>query len=143
MFLLEAGCENPGVRFVRRLGEGLPEIEADPVQIRQVVTNLVINAMQSISGPGTIRVLTAAEGSTVLLSVEDTGSGMSPEVLRRVFDPFFTTKDVGEGTGLGLAVVQGIVSGHGGSIEVDSEPSRGSTFRVRLPVHAAVPACVG
>jgi signal transduction histidine kinase len=140
MFLLEAGCENPGVRFVRDLGAGLPDIAADPVQVRQVVTNLVINAMQAISGAGTITVRTAVVDGAVVLSVADTGSGMTPEVLRRVFDPFFTTKDVGQGTGLGLAVVQGIVAGHGGSIEVESEPARGSVFRVRLTVHAAASA---
>ena len=110
---------------------------ADPAQVRQVVTNLVINAMQAISGAGTITVRTAVVDGAVVLSVADTGSGMTPEVLRRVFDPFFTTKDVGQGTGLGLAVVQGIVAGHGGSIEVESEPARGSVFRVRLAVHAA------
>lgn len=137
MFLLEAGCENPGIRFVRELGANLPEIAADPVQVRQVVTNLVINAMQAISDAGTITVRTAAKDAAVVLSVSDTGSGMTPEVLRRAFDPFFTTKDVGQGTGLGLAVVQGIVAGHGGSIEVESEPSCGSHFRVRLPIHAA------
>lgn len=139
MFLLEAGCENPGVRFVRALAVGLPEVEADPVQIRQVVTNLVINAIQAIREAGTITVRTMMEPGRVVLSVEDTGAGMTPEVLRRIFDPFFTTKDVGQGTGLGLAVVQGIVAGHGGSIEVDSEPARGSVFRVSLPVCAAAP----
>jgi signal transduction histidine kinase len=136
LFLLEAGCENPGVRFVRDLDSGLPVIEADPVQVRQVVTNLVINAMQSIAGAGTITVRTHAENEAVVLSVEDTGSGMAPDVLRRVFDPFFTTKEVGHGTGLGLAVVQGIVTGHGGSIEAESEPSHGSAFRVRFPLRA-------
>ena len=140
MFLLEAGCENPGVRFVRELGAGLPHLEADPVQIRQVVTNLVINAMQAIQAQGTVTIRTAADQDAVVLSVRDTGSGMAPEVLRRVFDPFFTTKDVGQGTGLGLAVVQGIVAGHGGTIEVQSEPSRGSVFSVRLPVRAASPS---
>lgn len=140
MFLLEAGCENPGVRFVRLLGSDLPAIEADPVQIRQVVTNLVINAMQSIRTEGTVTVRTASDRDAVLLSVEDTGSGMTPEVLERVFDPFFTTKDVGQGTGLGLAVVQGIVVGHDGTIEVESDPARGSVFRVRLPVRAGPPA---
>jgi len=142
MFLLEAGCENPGVRFVRELGVGLPDIAADPVQVRQVVTNLVINAMQAISGTGAITVRTAVVDGAVVLSVADTGSGMTPEVLCRVFDPFFTTKDVGQGTGLGLAVVQGIVAGHGGNIEVESEPARGSVFRVLLPVHAAASARV-
>lgn len=140
LFLLEAGCENPGIRFVRELGAGLPEIEADPVQVRQVVTNLVINAMQAIPASGTVTVRTATDRDAVVLSVEDTGSGMTPDVLRRVFDPFFTTKDVGQGTGLGLAVVQGIVLGHGGTIDVESEPSRGSVFRVRLPVRAAPPS---
>lgn len=144
MFLLEAGCENPGIRFVRELGPALPEIAADPVQVRQVVTNLVINAMQAIpsAGTGTVTVRTAADAraDAVVLTVADTGSGMTPEVLRRVFDPFFTTKDVGQGTGLGLAVVQGIVAGHGGSIDAESEPARGSVFRVRWPVHGAVPA---
>lgn len=139
MFMLEAGCENPGVRFVRELGAGLPEIEADPVQLRQVVTNLVINAMQAIPQTGAITVRTFAERGSVVLAVEDTGAGMTPEVRRRIFDPFFTTKDVGQGTGLGLAVVQGIVAGHGGSIEVESAPARGSLFRVRIPVCTAAP----
>lgn len=139
MFLLEAGCENPGVRFVRELGAGLPDVEADPVQIRQVVTNLVINAMQAIHDTGSVTVRTEAEHDAVVLSVHDTGTGMTPEVLRRVFDPFFTTKDVGQGTGLGLAVVQGIVAGHGGTIDVTSEPGAGSVFRVRLPLCAACP----
>lgn len=137
MFLLEAGCENPGIRFARDVAADLPAIEADPVQVRQVVTNLVINAMQAIAGKGTITIRTRAQGDAIVLTVEDDGAGMTPEVLRRAFDPFFTTKDVGEGTGLGLAVVQGIVAGHGGRVEVTSEPSRGSTFRVLLPIHPA------
>ena len=143
MFLLEAGCEKSGVRFVRELGADLPEIAVDPVQVRQVVTNLVINAMQAINETGTITVRTDADQSAVVLTVEDTGSGMTPEVLHRVFDPFFTTKDVGQGTGLGLAVVQGIVAAHGGSIDVESEPLRGSVVRVRLPIHPTGPAGVG
>lgn len=140
MFLLEAGCENPGVRFIRELGAGLPDIEADAVQIRQVITNLVINAMQAIHAEGTVTVRTVADQDAVVLSVDDTGSGMTAGVLRRVFDPFFTTKDVGQGTGLGLAVVQGIVAGHGGTIDVESDPGRGSVFSVRLPVRAVPPS---
>ena len=138
MFLLEAGCDRPGIRFTRKLGDKLPAFEADPVQIRQVVTNLVINAMQAIPDSGTITVRTTADVGATELSVSDTGSGMAPEVRRRVFDPFFTTKDVGLGTGLGLAVVQGIVAGHGGSIEVESKVGCGTVFRVRLPAGAPV-----
>jgi len=136
MFLLEAGCENGGIRFVRELAVDLPTVDADPVQVRQVVTNLVINAMQAITGAGVITVRTNVDREAIVLAVADTGSGMEPEVLRCVFDPFFTTKDVGQGTGLGLAVVQGIVTGHAGSIEVESNPGRGSEFRVRLPLRA-------
>lgn len=133
LFLLEAGCENPRIRFVRRLSAGLPRVEADAVQVRQVISNLVINAIQSMEAGGTITVGTEIGEGEVVLTVEDTGAGMAPDVARRAFDPFFTTKEVGSGTGLGLAVVQGIVAGHGGTVELSSEPARGTTFRVRLP----------
>jgi signal transduction histidine kinase len=136
MFLLEAGCESPRIRFERELAPALPLIEADPVQVRQVVTNLVINAMQAIEGEGVITVRTSAEPGAVVLAVQDTGAGMTPEVARHAFEPFFTTKDVGQGTGLGLSVVEGIVAGHGGTVELRTEPGRGSTFRVRLPASA-------
>lgn len=136
IFLLEAGCENPGVRFVRDLDPALPAIDADPVQMRQIVVNLVINAIHAISGSGLITVRTRARGESVELAVEDTGQGMLPEVVARCFDPFFTTKDVGQGTGLGLPVVQGIVAAHGGTIALESEPGQGSRFTVRLPLTA-------
>ena len=134
LFLLEAGCENPGIRFQRSLDPALPSIEADPVQMRQTVVNLVINAIHAIEDSGTISVETRAANGAVELVVEDTGKGMGPEVAAKAFDPFFTTKDVGEGTGLGLSVVQGIVAGHGGTIDVETEPGRGSRFTVRLPL---------
>ncbi|HZW08960.1 MAG TPA: ATP-binding protein [Phycisphaerales bacterium] len=147
VFLMEAGCEQPGIRFVQRLAPDLPEIEADPVQVRQVLVNLVVNAMHAASaGGGVITVSTERGPEEVALGVEDTGCGMPEEVARHAFDPFFTTKEVGRGTGLGLSVVQGIVAGHGGAIEVRSEPGRGSRFTVRLPMVARAPrdeaACI-
>ncbi|MGH9333159.1 MAG: sensor histidine kinase [Vicinamibacteria bacterium] len=112
----------------------LPPIVGDSTRLHQVVVNLVTNAVQAMPGRGRLFLRTFLESRSVCLVVEDTGAGMSDEVAGQVFLPFFTTKDVGEGTGLGLSVVHGIVMGHGGSIEVRSEPGVGSRFEVRFPV---------
>jgi PAS domain S-box-containing protein len=121
---------------------------ADPGQTEQVLMNLTVNARDAMPRGGTLTVRTAdlsfedlpsdidasvRPGPFVLLEVSDTGTGMPPEVRSRVFEPFFTTKGVGKGTGLGLATVQGVVRQHGGHVAVESEPGRGSTFRVYLP----------
>ncbi|HVP38019.1 MAG TPA: ATP-binding protein [Candidatus Saccharimonadales bacterium] len=136
LLLLRARCARAGVRVVLRADPGLPEIVADPGQLQQVVLNLCANAVQSMGRGGTLRVSSAAVPEGVLLAVEDEGEGMNEEVRRQIFTPFFTTKGVGQGTGLGLSVVHGIVVGHGGSIRVDSEPGRGSRFEVLLPLAA-------
>ena len=133
------------------LDEDLPFVEGDPTQLRQVVMNLVINAAESMGDDtGTIRVATSARewrhrelldadlsddlvpGTYVSIRIQDTGCGMDDETRRRVFDPFFSTKFLGRG--LGLASVLGIVRGHAGAIWVVSEPDRGTTFQVLLPV---------
>jgi two-component system NtrC family sensor kinase len=111
----------------------LPSMVGRPRQIAQVVINLLINAAQAIPREGRISLCTRQEGDEVVLVVRDTGHGMTPEVLARLFQPFFSTKPLGEGTGMGLAVVHGIVSAHGGRIQVESQPLRGTTFTIRLP----------
>jgi len=134
LYFLESRCAKEGIEMVRRLESDLPRIPADPSQLHQVLVNLVVNAIQAMPKGGSLTISTRSGDRTVCLAVEDTGTGMSPEVQKQVFLPFFTTKDVGQGTGLGLAVVHGIVTAHGGSIEVKSEIGKGSVFEVCLPV---------
>jgi signal transduction histidine kinase len=134
LFFFEARCAKEGVELIRILSPNLPDITADPAQLNQVLVNLVVNALQSICGAGRITVETRFYDSSVHLIVADTGAGMSEEVLEQIFVPFFTTKDVGQGTGLGLPVVHGIVTAHGGSIDVESKVGRGTCFEIRLPI---------
>ncbi len=134
LYFLEARCAKGGVELSLSLAPGLPELIADQAQLNQVLVNLVVNALQAMPDGGTLRVETFAEDGFVVLAVEDTGSGIDQQVRRQIFLPFFTTKDVREGTGLGLAVVHGIVTSHEGSIKVDSEIGQGSRFEVRLPI---------
>jgi two-component system NtrC family sensor kinase len=132
--LLESRSTKAGIRVVRRLDPSVPEIVADAGQLQQVLVNLVVNAIQAMPDGGTLTILTERAGDAIVLTVEDTGIGMSTDVLNKVFMPFFTTKGVGEGTGLGLSVVHGIVLAHGGSIEAESKPDKGARFRVLLPM---------
>ncbi len=123
------------VQAVMDLAEDLPEVMCDASQVQQIVTNLVINAAEAMEqGTVTIRTRGDQAAATVSLIVEDMGSGISPDQLAKIYDPFFSTKEDGQGTGLGLAVVYGIVDAHGGQIEVQSVVNEGSTFTVTLPV---------
>ncbi|MBK6809853.1 MAG: CHASE domain-containing protein [Sandaracinaceae bacterium] len=106
--------------------------------LSQIFVNLVVNAVDAMPNGGLLSISTRALDGDVVVEVEDTGMGMDSATRGRIFEPFFTTKPEGEGTGLGLATVYGIIQGYGGSIEVRSEPGHGSTFRLRLP--AAPPA---
>jgi two-component system NtrC family sensor kinase len=115
----------------------VPAVLADASQLRQVVLNLAVNALQASEPGGEVHVFLRGEGGCAALVVADAGRGMSEEVQRQVFVPFFTTKDVGQGTGLGLSVVHGIVTAHGGTIQVESALGRGATFRVELPLAGA------
>jgi signal transduction histidine kinase len=134
LYFFEARCAKSGIELVCSLTPDLPEITADPAQLNQVLVNLVVNALQSMPGAGKITVQTRSFDHNVYLVVEDTGTGMSKDVLDKVFVPFYTTKEIGQGTGLGLPVVHGIVTAHGGSINVKSEPGGGTLFEIQLPV---------
>jgi signal transduction histidine kinase len=119
--------------LVRRYGT-LPPVECVPSELNQVFMNMLVNAAQAMTQPGTITVSTGCDGAQVSVEIADTGEGIAPEHLARIFDPFFTTKPVGKGTGLGLALSYGIVQKHHGRIDVTSERGRGTSFRVTLPV---------
>jgi signal transduction histidine kinase len=134
LYFLESRCEREGISLVRQLEDGIPEITADASQLHQVLVNLVVNAIQAMPQGGTLTIQTRAEGDHILLVVEDTGTGMTEEVMKQLFIPFFTTKAIGQGTGLGLSVAHGIVTSHGGTIRVKSQVGKGSCFLVVLPV---------
>jgi signal transduction histidine kinase len=131
---LEARCAKEKIELRMDLAPEAPIVVADPPQLKQVFINLAVNAIQAMPGGGRLGITTASGEEQVRLMVEDTGIGMTDEVKDRIFIPFFTTKDVGQGTGLGLSVVHGIVMSHGGAIHVHSLAGRGSRFEVLLPV---------
>jgi two-component system cell cycle sensor histidine kinase/response regulator CckA len=136
------------IELVTKLEPDLHATEVDPGQLGQVLTNLAVNARDAMTGQGIVTIATEnvelkrsipvahgalPRGSYVVLTVADTGEGMSAKTREHLFEPFFTTKDPGQGTGLGLATVLGVVEQSGGAIAVESEPGEGATFRVYLP----------
>ncbi len=136
------------IDLVWKPGPDIWPVIVDPTQIDQILANLCVNARDAIAGVGEVSIRTenvvfddvhcrehggARPGEYVLLAVADNGGGMEKEVLEKLFEPFFTTKEVGKGTGLGLATVYGIVKQNKGFIDVESEPGRGTTFRIHLP----------
>jgi PAS domain S-box-containing protein len=114
----------------------LPPVRCLAAQMNQVFMNLIVNAAHAIATHGTITLATGHDGEWVWVEVADTGCGMTSEVQRRILEPFFTTKPVGEGTGLGLSLSFSVVQKHKGVIQVNSEPGKGSVFRVWIPVNA-------
>jgi two-component system NtrC family sensor kinase len=114
--------------------DDLPVVLGDGGQLQQAVVALATNAIDAMPGGGTLTLRAAQSGSRILIEVRDTGIGIPPENLTKIFDPFFTTKDIGRGTGLGLAVCYGILSDHGGRLDVRSTAGLGTTFTITLPV---------
>ena len=115
----------------------LPVVRCIPAQLNQVFMNLLVNAGQAIASGGTITLRTGHEGRYAWIEVEDDGSGIPPEIQKRMFEPFFTTKPVGQGTGLGLSISWDIIQRHNGTISVDSRTGCGTRFRIRLPIAGA------
>jgi signal transduction histidine kinase/ActR/RegA family two-component response regulator len=138
----EARSEFAPVRFVLH-ADCEAHVKGDPVELREVLVNMIYNAIDAMPSGGEVSVSTQETRERVVLHITDTGTGMGPDVKQRLFDPFFTTKGKA-GTGMGLAVSFGIIRRHEGSIEVDSEPGRGTTFKISLPkVVAELPEAKG
>jgi two-component system NtrC family sensor kinase len=134
--LVENQASFHNIKITKIFQEDLPMAVIDPAQIERVFINLIINASEAMDGSGELilRTQTNPQKEFIEIMVSDTGVGISKENINKIFDPFFTTKDVGHGTGLGLAISYGIIKSHKGTITVDSEVGKGSTFQVRIPV---------
>jgi signal transduction histidine kinase len=117
----------------------VPSVHCSPSQINQIFLNLLTNAADAIEESGDIVIRTTEDGNKVRISIADTGSGIAPDILSKIRDPFFTTKEVGKGTGLGLSIVEQIIQSHGGELLIESEPGRGTTVTIVLPVVAIKP----
>ena len=138
MHFIQQHANMGDVRFKKTFDHNIEKLFLDEKKIKQVFINLVMNARHAIGEKGSIQVKTAidARKEQVLIQVIDDGRGIKKKNVSRIFDPFFTTKPTGEGTGLGLSVSYGIIKNHGGNINVDSDPGKGTTFTVQLPVPA-------
>jgi signal transduction histidine kinase len=140
----QARFRGAAIRVETDLHAAAPRVEGNVSELRDVLMNLIFNAVDAMPRGGTLRIATEPDGTrdTVLLTVADSGTGMTPEVRRRCLEPFFTTK--GErGTGLGLAMTYGVIKRHRGTIDVLSEPGEGTTFRIRLPAGGDRPVAPG
>ena len=134
LYFMDAPYYSGDIRIIQKLDHNLPVILADAVQMSQVLVNLLTNSIHAMPQGGEVVITTGMKKDFVRMVVKDSGIGMTAEVKSKIFEPFFTTKPVGQGTGLGLSVVEGIVSSHGGRINVTSTPGKGSQFEVLLPV---------
>jgi len=131
--LFKVRCARAKITIQRELDPDLPKISADPSQIHQVLVNLIVNAIQAMPEGGKLTLGTRLSRERIQFSIDDSGIGMNDDTLRQIFVPFFTTKEVGLGTGLGMCIVQSIVTSHGGTIAVQSKSGEGSRFTIEFP----------
>lgn len=138
LFLLENQTLFQNIEIRKELMPSLPPVHADIQQLNHLLMNIILNAAQAMAGRGelTVRTDLRPEEGKIRIDISDTGAGIPEDVLPHIFEPFFTTKEEGEGTGLGLSLVYGIVENHGGSIKADSRAGEGTTFSIELPVSA-------
>lgn len=135
LYFIENRCQKHGINIKKKLHRNIPVITADPNQIHQVLVNLCVNAIQAMQDGGELTITTGYKKEKhIFLTVEDNGVGIPQKFIDKIFIPFFTTKDINQGTGLGLSVVHGIISSHGGSIEVKTQSGSGTRFIVNLPL---------
>jgi signal transduction histidine kinase len=134
--LLEQQSIFHNISIVKDLSPSIPLVEVDVGQMQEVFMNLVLNAAQAMDGSGTLTAITrlVRDATVVEIEIRDTGPGIPSGKVDKIFEPFYTTKEIGRGTGLGLSIAYGIVERHHGSIHVESEVGKGTSFFVRLPV---------
>jgi signal transduction histidine kinase len=146
--LFRTECERQHVTCITELTADLPPVEADRQHMQEAFNHLIENALQAMPNGGSLCLRTAHadpvmlgrglhQAGAIAIEIADTGHGIKPDHLAQIFQPFFTTKQAGRGTGLGLAIVQETVRAHDGRITVDSEPGKGTTFTIQLPVAGA------
>jgi signal transduction histidine kinase len=123
------------INFIKNLSDNLPTIMVDPDKIKQVLINVILNAIEAMPEGGDLLINTNRVDDYIEIKIKDSGLGIPQEYLSKIFDPFFTTKGV-KGTGLGLSVSYGIIQQHSGSIEINSEVGKGTVVSIRLPVNA-------
>jgi len=135
--MLQEKFKSHDIQVIKEYSPDLPQVLADSDHMSQVLLNLILNACQAMSEGGTLTLTLRPKGDTIELRVQDTGLGIPEDQISKIFDPFFTTKSIGEGTGLGLTVVHGIIQEHNGTIRVNSVPGQATTFIISLPAYSA------
>jgi hypothetical protein len=131
--LLDPQLRNTSIEIIRHYGEHLPPAYGNAAKLQQVFMNMILNARDAMRGGGRLTIQTRAVDTSLVVDFRDTGVGIAPEDIARIYDPFFTTKEVGQGTGLGLALCYGIIQEHGGRVFVESRLGEGTHFTIKLP----------
>jgi two-component system cell cycle sensor histidine kinase/response regulator CckA len=131
------------IRLETMFGAEAVTVLADRTQLEQIVMNLAVNARDAMPDGGTLTISALSDGESAILCVRDQGMGMDAETVAHIYEPFFTTKPVGEGSGLGLSTVYGIVGQSGGTIELVTAPGEGTSFTIRLPLAQPAPVLPG